>query len=317
MRRVAILLVSVLILTLPAISSAQSLFNLPGMPSLGNWGRSAAGGCGGCEEPVKGLCAPAFYAGYMADRQGTTFAARSDAAPLFVVQGLQHHYTLQGLWLGASQTCQITPSVGLIATGWYLFPANKTSDQTYDTGLGTLKREWDTDTNWWYADAVLAFGTPGGLTFLGGARYDHFSTKFKNPTIGTFIGGFNDQADVESHGIIPLLGTQYALNSANQSLVVRAVGIPTLVGPVKYNESIGGFTAVEATGNWRGGHFLEIFSEYAAKMGAGEFGVFGRWNMAHGRATLNTTLTGIAAQDLELNLDRFSWTLGGKVGFNF
>ncbi len=322
MRRVAVLLVAFLVILLPGIVAAEGLFGLglPGLPSFGLGGGSGAG-CGGCAVEGGGPgCCTEFYVGWMTARPGVTFSARTTGGSLGpITNGLQHTYNLQGLWLGLSQTCQLGQNLGFIASGWYLIPSNNSSREDYDlVRLGGPGRSWQTDQKWWFVDGLFSLGNLcGGFTLLAGARYDYLSTSFQSPEAGSVQGLTSDTADVSLSNIIPLVGTQYSMKTAKCELLVRAVGIPTLVGTVKYNETLFGTNRYETTGNYRGGYFLEIFSDYAYRFGAGDVGAFLRWNMANGKSDIDTNLVGTANQTFDLNLNRYSWTFGGKVSYCF
>ncbi len=334
MRRVAVLLAGFLVIILPGVVAAQGLLGLPGLPSfgLGNWSGS---GSNSCDPVTPGLnCAPAVYVGYgTTDRNGTSFSARTDVPLAGAVYSLEHKYGNRGVWFGASLGCEVRPNIGVLFTGWYFLPTSYVhSNETYFANTGeaptTLDRTWDTDTKWWFVDGVLALGVPcSGFTLLAGARYDRYETTFKSPTgfpdFGNGLTGSRDRSDVTANNIIPLVGTQYSLNSSVNALTVRVVGIPTLAGDVKYKESILGAQRLEADGNWRGGYFLEVFGDYTYKTGnLGEIGAFGRWNMAHGYATMRTSFNAPVFQladsrEFELSLDRSSWTFGGKIALSF
>ena len=97
-----------------------------------------------------------------------------------------------------------------------------------------------------------------------GLRFDYFNTQFtsSNPfALGPF-GLLGDGATVNSQGWIPLFGTQYAYTSPTTNLTVRAVGVPTLLGNVKYTETLGATGSAQFSGTYNGGYFLEVFSEY-------------------------------------------------------
>ncbi len=100
------------------------------------------------------------------------------------------------------------------------------------------------------------------------------------------------------------------------------VGIPTLVGSVKYIES-GIRTRIEANGHYNNGYFLECFVEYFCQVsGCARFGLFGRWNMAQGKASLNVGFiqppVGYIPNDaFQVALHRNSWTLGGAFSLDF
>jgi hypothetical protein len=330
MKRVAVILLGVVMLALmPTIGCAQGLFGgLPGLPSFGG----LTGGSSGCGEKLCPSSNLEFYIGWMEDRDGTSINVDAEGVGAALVPGLinvnsvRHHYSNRGLWLGLSDTICISDRLSFIASGWYLVPASTSSREEYGLGVNQEQRgglfgadrSWHTKPQWWYVDGIFAIGSPcGGFALLAGLRYDYYTARFENPyNLG--VGALTDEADVTSEGWIPLVGTQYALSSSMGSLVVRAVGVPSLLGTARYKQTIGGVERVEAKGNWNGRGFLEVFAEYSKSFGPGAMGVFGRWNMAQGNADLDLSILPFpGSQTYKLALHRNSWTFGASFSLNF
>lgn len=316
MKRVAILCVGILVLALvPAVVSAQGM--LPGLPSFGG----ILGGRAACGEPTgPGLGPMVFYVGWQPGGSNTGFGA--GGGPVGGIFQLDQDYGTQGLWLGLQQSGQLSDWLGFIASGWYLIPSNSSSTEVYNNGiLGS--RKWDTSNQWWFVDGVVAIGGGcTGLSALVGLRFDYFNTQFtsSNPFATFPLGLLGDGATVNSQGWIPLFGTQYAYTSSTTNLTVRAVGVPTLLGSVKYTETIGalgGAGSAQLSGTYNGGYFLEVFSEYSRVFGGGGVGVFARWNMTHGRSNSDLSLDGLGSSGFDLGLNRTSWTLGASFALNF
>jgi hypothetical protein len=316
MKRVAVLCVGILVLAfVPAVVSAQGF--LPGLPGFGGM----FGGRASCGEPVApGLGPLVFYVGWMPDNRNVGFGA--GGAPLGGIYQLDQEYDSRGLWLGLQESVVLSDWLGVMATGWYLFPSNSSSVEVYNNGvLGT--RTWDTSTQWWFVDgALLIGGGCTGLSAIVGLRFDYFNTQFTNSNpFNTFgLGLLGDGATVNSQGWIPLLGTQCAYASSTTNLTVRVVGFPTLLGNVKYTETIGGLGAAgsaQFSGTYNGGYFLEVFSEYSRMFGLGGIGVFARWNMTHGKSNSDLSLDGLGSNGFDLGVNRTSWTLGGSFNLSF
>ena len=184
-------------------------------------------------------------------------------------------------------------------------------------------RNWKTDTQWWYADLLGALGNLNGFSLLAGFRYDFFTTRFKNPydyfgrTLGT------DTADVKSNGYIPLVGGQVAYAGSCGSLLFRLVGFPTLLGQVTYNQTVGGWSRREASGNYNGQYFMEAFAEYAYVLTrTADLGIFARFNSTHGTANVNVEAVfpgqGVVRADtFSLGATRNNWTAGGRMNLRF
>jgi hypothetical protein len=238
------------------------------------------------------------------------------------VYELDQRFFDRGLWVGATQALPFNDYLSVLASGWYLIPVtnNTAADDTYNNGALGFRR-WTNRSQWWFVDGIAALTCKGGCSLLIGARYDYYTVKFSDPAnTASLVGGLGgDEADAISQGVIPLIGTQYVLNNATTNLVFRVVGIPTLVGTVKYQETIAGAARLEAKGNYNGGYFLEAFTEYDRKFGGtAGIGFFARWNATHGKADLDTTLLpGGVADTFKLGLSRNSWTVGGTFSLNF
>ena len=315
MKRVAVLsLVAILLALAPVALHAQGLFG-SGLPSFGGYlGSSAACGekCGG---PT---CATSFYVGWMDDRDGVSVSLNEEPPYNVVVREARHHFPLSGLWLGLTQSCPLTENIGIVASGWYLIPSNKQTNEEYANGVTALtlfNNSWSTKSQWWFVDGLFALGG-GNTQLLAGLRYDYFTTKFDR-NFGP-VGNPADTADFISYGIIPLVGLQYAQSSGNSSLVFRMVGIPTLAGSFRYRENVAG-SSLEGSRNYNGGYFFEAFAEYGYKMGSlGDIGFFARYNATQGKSTASVDfLPGGVSNDYKLDLYRQSWTLGAKFSLSF
>ena len=171
-------------------------------------------------------------------------------------------------------------------------------------------------------DGLLAFSCGRGFSFLAGARYDYYTTRLSDPDTLLFrIGATSDTADLISNNVIPLVGLQVACNGARSNVLVRAVGIPALVGTVKYDETFGGAIRLESNANWNNGWFFELFGEATTKAFTGDssIGAFVRWNWAHGNADLDVDLhnNGFANDTFKLGFQRSNITVGGSFKLDF
>jgi hypothetical protein len=321
MKRVAVLFLGIVVLAMaPAIVSAQGLFGagLPGLPSMGGF----FGGSSSCGDKALGFPGPTLYVGWGATDRPTAVGVGAEHLGVGGVSQLDQRYYDRGLWLGVTQPLTLNEYFSVLASGWYLIPVsnNTGADDSYNNGaLGF--RTWTNRGKWWFVDGIAALTCKGGCSILVGARYDYYTVKFSDPdSLTSAVGGAGgDEADAISQGVIPLIGTQYALNNATTNLVFRVVGIPTLVGTFSYRETIAGAARLETKGNYNGGYFLEAFTEYGRKFGGmAGIGVFARWNTTHGKADLDTTLLPAGGSDtFKLGLMRNSWTVGGTFNLNF
>ena len=235
MKRIAVLLGILALALAPGMAAAQGFFDGSFFGFGPYFGLGGASSCG--EVKAKPPCV--LYVGYSGDPGNSTgFSATAQWAGVMAgALDITHRYAVRGLWLGASQTLALSDNAGIVASFWYLFPDKSVdSRETYfvSGGVGLAERTWKTNTQWWYADIIGAFGNLNGFSLLAGFRYDYFTTRFKNPFNAAVVASsVGDTADVKSNGYIPLLGGQVAYSGSYGSLLFRLVGIPTLVGRVK------------------------------------------------------------------------------------
>jgi len=329
MRRVAALFLTVVfVLLIPTLAPADLL-------GLGTWGSSwgqASGGSGSCCDPgvyygAWGKCCSAFYVGYEI-QQGRNrkplssgLDVSSDQPLSGIYQQINTHFSDPGgLWLGVSNYCQCSDRVGILLSGWYLFPSGGDAKEEYigtvDLGIPRAARIWSTSKSWGWIDGALVLGDPCCMNLIAGFRWDSFSINLKNPSNGpNFIYGTpSDEGDLTLNSYIPLIGTQCCYGGPCCGLLVRIVGFPWVPGNLRYGET-GLFstgTRLQANGNYNSAHFLEVFSEYSRTCpGFGCLGIFARWNYLDCRSDTNQQFSGA------LGPIRTSWTIGGRVALNF
>jgi len=318
MRRGLLLLVAVIALAMtPALSCAQ-FGGISGLPTFGNFFGSGAG-CGDTKTP--GL-APTVYFGWMPDIDNGV-GASLDAQNIGVaaIQNVTLKYRTSGFWLGGALPVPLTDKISFIGTGWYLFPSNSTA--TINEGVGLTQQtlygaSWNKTDVWWFLDGVLAFGD-SNFSALFGLRYDKFSTRYDSPTnTGGALIGNGANVDFISHGLIPLIGAQAGFKNSASALNVRIIGIPTLAGDARVNFTVNDAQRLESTGNYNGGHFLEVFAEYSRQIFVNSnLGVFMRYNTARGTSDMDTTFTGLPSSPYLFSFNRQSWTFGGLLSLSF
>jgi len=320
MKRVAVLFLGIVVLGLaPTVVAAQGYF--PGLPSVGGFLGGPAS-CGASCDP--GLPGPTFYVGWMWTDGPTGYGIGADTVGVGGVFQADGSYDTRGVWLGLSIPLRLTERLSVIGSGWYLIPGSSSGGTEKYNDSSTLARDWSAKTEWWFADGLLALSPGGGgFAFLAGARYDYYTAHLNNPTTTLFaLGTGSDTADLAAYNVIPLVGAQYALNGARGNLLIRFVGIPTLVGSVRYAETLGaGGLRLENSGSWNKGNFWEIFGEASVKaFGSAAIGGFFRWNNAHGNANVDTDLNGGAVllnDTFHLGFNRRSFTVGGSFQLDF
>lgn len=311
-------------------ASAQGMFGV-GFPALPSFGSSLRGTGSYCETPCPPAGPPVFYVGWMEDRNGTCFDASTDGTGILGINRLSHCYPNRGVWVGFAGSARISDNVTFLAAGWYLIPTNADSREHYNDGIfgqfPVIAQSWRTDTQWWWVDGIFGVGPKcGPASLLLGLRYDVYTVRFKDPPfdrIAEVDDLIDDEADILSRAIIPLIGVQSSYESANSRLLARVIGFPSLFGWVKYNETALVTSRLEGSGNYNGRGFLEVFAEYSRKWGGADIGLFGRWNMVQGYGNLNLDVLGgfdgllTGGQKFALSITRTSWTLGGSFSFAF
>jgi hypothetical protein len=316
MKRVWVL-AGILILALAPIgASAQGLFS-------GDWSGLAASLMGGSYScGPKGL-GPVFYVGYTYDPGNSTgLSADTRDGSLAGLSSLTQQYGMRGVWLGLSQTVPISDSFGIIASGWYLVPGGIPDTQEPYNYTSTVVRTWTSlKPEWWYADALGALGSLNGFALLGGFRYDRFAVKLSSPVNASGVPSLrSDNADVTSTGYIPLVGVQMAYAGSNYNLLFRVIGCPSLIGHVRYSETLAGASNYQASGNYKGTNFIEVFTEYGYRVSErSSMGLFGRFSSTRGASNLTMDYPTIAGLDapFDVSIGRNSWTAGGQVSFQF
>ena len=314
-------LLVIMLLLAPALVSAQGLFGI-GLPLVSSWGGVLSGPSGCCDPGL--TCCPSVYVGYEIGlsrvRKPFNFGLDFDPALVRTYRLNTDFSDPGGLWLGVSNYCRIADRVGVIASGWYLFPTSGNAEEIYSEladGFGA-NRVWSTNRSWGWIDGALVLGSQCGLNLIAGFRWDSYSVRLSNPTSANpplrARGTPLDEADLTMNSYIPLLGTQFCCGGPCCGLLVRVVGFPWVPGHLRYGETgiVGTGSRLELNGNYSRAYFLEVFSEYSRNCsGFGCLGVFARWNYldvrSHNREVVRA----------EPGPIRTSWTIGGKFTLNF
>ena len=230
-------------------------------------------------------CCPVLYLGYEirrgSDRKPLHFDANLTGSPdgtfAFNADGYSEP---GGLWLGLSNYCQVSDRIGVMASGWYLFPAEGEAVETYSVPPAG-DRTWRTTRSWGWLDGLLVLGSPCGLNLIGGFRWDSYSVRMKDPTGIAARGTPVDEANLSFNSYIPLIGTRYRCGGPCCGLLVRVVGFPWVPGKVTFGETgfVGPGTRLAFSANYNRARFLEVFSQYSRSCGGyGCVGIFARWN---------------------------------------
>jgi hypothetical protein len=319
MRRGLILFVGIMALALaPTLVGAQysGAFGLSGLPSM----PSMFGGSGSGNAASPGI-APAFYVGWgIPQDRNTSVSLTAQNLGAGTVRSVDIKFPTNGVWLGTALPVSLGDNLSFVATGWYLFGGDNHANSWDNYAIPAVQdlNDWSAKHNWWFVDGALAYGWTG-FAALVGLRYDNYTASLTSPNA---LGLFNGQQEVSflSSAWIPFIGFQSAYADTMQSLKIRALGIPTIVGYSYVGLTVNPATRFEYNNpNYTAGHFIEVFGEYTRKFfGSSQAGVFLRWNSA--RATSSGTgaiLTTAFEDTYNFSLNRSSWTLGALATLDF
>lgn len=322
-----------LIVSLPVIANAQGMFGFSGAPLFAPPDPISPA------DPIRAFTPPIFYIGWMETYKNVTFAF--DGAGAGNLFGGDHRWPVAGLWLGLEEKVNLSQNLSAILDGWLLVPTRRKGSEpeevtrTFVTAFSTTVpiafgttteiggREWDTDPDWWYIDAMGVFGPSAMFKVLGGFRYEHFSTRFKNPVDSIAVPSTpEDRADITVNSYQPFVGFQYATGGPTGHISVRLIGFPLVPADVSHRESgeAGSGTIVKSIGNFRSSYFWELFAQADQRFfGDANIGAFFRWNWLHGRAILHSEVEpgALASGDDSASFDRNTVTVGGSFSLNF
>jgi hypothetical protein len=325
MRSAAGLSLAVIVLLLaPALVFAQGLFGLglPWVPSLSG----VSSGSASALDPGGPKCCPVLYLGYeirqRSDRKPLHFDANLTGSPDGTFALNVDYSEPGGLWLGVSNYCQLSDKIGIMASGWYLFPSEGEAVETYSVPAAG-DRAWRTTRSWGWLDGLLVLGSPCGLNLISGFRWDSYSVRMRDPVGIAARGTPLDEANLGFSSYIPLLGTQYCSGGPCCGFLLRVVGFPWVPGRVNYGETgfVGAGSRLEISGNYSRARFIEVFSQYSRNCGSyGCVGIFARWNYLDFGGKANPQILGFippAPIGDEEGPIRTSWAIGGNATLTF
>ncbi len=266
-----------------------------------------------------GIGVPRVYGGYLDSADLASFGFDTDGLGVGGVVAIDHTFPLRGLWLGAGASIEFSDGVGAMVGGSYLVPADGSSEEVYNDGVGGSRRSWSSTTQWWTLEGAGTYAFTGTTVAVGGLRYDSFRLDFQDPYNATIATSRpSDEADVTIEGYLPFVGMT-AVHDVNPTyLRAGVIGFPVVLGHVDYKQTFGGIPArLEGSGDFNAGYFFEAFAEYSRTVSSATVGVFARWSMVHAEADADLDATGLASDTFRFTLDRRVWILGGSIGFDF
>jgi hypothetical protein len=319
MRRGLILFVGILALALaPTFVGAQysGAFGLSGLPSM----PSMFGGSGSGNAASPGI-APAFYVGWgIPQDRNTSISLTAQNLGANNVRSVDIKLPTNGVWLGTALPVSLGDNFSFVATGWYLFGGDTKADSWDNYNLAPVVQDannWSAKHNWWFVDGALAYGWTG-FAALVGLRYDNYTASLTSPNNLGLFGG-QEETSFLSSAWIPFVGFQSAYTDAIQSLKIRILGIPTIVGYSYVGLTTLGNRFEYNNPNYTAGHFFEVFGEYTRKFfGSSQAGAFLRYNSARATSSGTGEILTTAFQDTyNFSLNRSSWTIGALATLDF
>ncbi len=322
-----VVVASVILLTIPALSSAQGLLPAGTPGFFGSGTPYYAPGGRAFLDPLS------LYVGWGDTSPGQVTFYFDGQQLGGGISGLAHRWDVRGIWLGLHEKANFSENSAVAVEAWWLIPTGAQGLETaaltqnisntpptvilITTPTGT---NWDARSDWWFLDGRFLFTPyPSNAMLFAGFRYDHFSTRFESSSGGPGI--FAGTADVTVNSYIPYIGGEYRSRaSGGGGLLFRILGFPWVPASVQHNQTIAGGSRAETTANFTNrGYFFEVFGEYDWLVGGSAgIGAFARWSVLQGRGASNTdvTPTGISASD-NINFYRNHVTIGGKVSLGF
>lgn len=316
MRKLVVLLVSLVVLAwVPGFASAQGWL-LPGLPSLPSFGGS---GCGSCYGNLGGLTigGDVAYVGYS---RATTWEVTSQGPGVFNgLNDIKQSFPVHGIQLSADATASLSDRLTVIGRGTWLLPWN---GQTFEDsrlnarGLAA-ERRWSTTMQWWTLEGAGAWAINPMSAIVGGLRYDSFQTTFKDPSDAAGFFGQIGEADLEVHLWLPYVGVVVQQGAARFGVI----GLPWTPGTMRYRRTDFNIARLAGNGTVKSGYFLEAFAEFNANLMGATAGLFAKWTMVRTRSvtSLDDTVlgNGIVGDTFDVTFSRQNWILGAQAALTF
>jgi len=271
----------------------------------------------------KGGAGLTFDVGYLISSRAAVLDITAEGAVPGGTSQFTHRYPVEGLWLALSADGRVG-DLGVFARGSWLVPANRLSEEFYLFSGATGHRNWSTKIQWYNGDIAGLYPAYGGVSGIGGFRFDSFSTNFGDPAgvSPNFTAARpGDEADLTMTAYIPYVGLVVNLDSV---VKFGLIGFPWVPGTVKYSSTFGGTVPgglrYEASGNLKRSYFLETFAEFGTQVMGGYAGIFGILTYLHTAADVDLDRLGVAVPtsvSYTLTHDRQNWILGGKFALSF
>jgi|GEM_PF-2011072 len=315
MKRTIWLVPAMLILLLLPITSPAQWVSGPGFPPDDGVSPGLMGSVP--LDSASALRMPGFYAGWTARPKGVHFSMEAIDADIGGLTAVTQNYGLEGVWVEASHHLLSGRGLGLLMSGGFFIDVAGGASETYEVG-GPLEETWDTHTEQFYLDGAFTRDIGGRMDFIGGFRWNHLTTRFKDREL--VPGGVdpNTEADVTVNCYLPYLGLQYRYSSTGGGMILRTIGFPVVPGAFDYKEAFDATHSLAASGDYYKGYFFETFFEFSrVLLGFADIGVYGKWSQICADPNVTISYTGVDPQTFQLALRQTSWTVGGRLSIAF
>jgi len=335
-RKAAIFLIAIGSLFIPPTTADAQVFGeLPrtGAPFIRGLFLGAGDALAASSSPLR------FYVGWLEATPGACWRFEPQQTEALTVG--EHKWRPAGVWLGLAKSLDIRERWGFNAHAWFLIPVNGRAEeadvivrsflifnpsQEEDVlvrNVQPITKFWDIYTDWWYVDGEIAWKGSGLFGVLAGFRYEHFSTRFKNPSdVRGFVLSSQDTADITIISYKPYIGIQHKYDSPTTMLSVRAIGFPYVPADLEHvetGEAGLGYRTESKRGRFTGSYFVELAAEYATRaFGDSQVGAFVRWNLLEGRGLIPVEIPRIGFSEENLfSFHRNTLSFGGNFTLSF
>lgn len=209
----------------------------------------------------------------------------------------EYRSDMSSVYLGASLPVHLGNNGTLVLSASAAIPSTNQGEE-YQFVPAYRSRAWDAGVYWGTVEALLAYPV-GGVSLLGGFRWDTRQYSWKNPSIGA--GPWASSANTDTlqltlNSYLPFFGLAVNLDG----LSIGVIGLPIIIGEFEQRQTQNGLgpRAFEVSGKLDEGYFVEIFFEYALPFPAvsttgfnTSLSIFGKFNALEGK-TIETTAMG-------------------------
>jgi len=268
---------------------------------------------------------PTVFGGWASDFR-LTFSA-SEALPEAGV-GIdinEYRPEVSSVYLGTSVPVLLGDMGTLVLTAAAAIPSTNRGEECQFVPA-YRSRVWDAGVYWGTMEALLVYPA-GGVSLLGGFRWDSWQYSWKNPSIAAgpwASSASTDTLQLTLNSYLPFFGLGVNLDG----LSIGVIGLPIIMGEFEQRQTQNGLgpRAFNTSGKLDEGYFVEIFFEYALPFPAVSttgfntyLSIFGKFNALEGK-TIEATAMGrppVSIWPYSFVFRRSVFVVGGKAEVEF